>query len=548
METDYIKDIYNAPDAGRVIHGLRDTGYTFNTAVSDIIDNSIAANASHVFVNLNVDPQHQLTVYIADDGSGMDMNGLVNAMKYGSAERPNPSSLGKFGLGLKTASTSFCRKLSLVSTASDKETRKVQWDLDYVAETGDWNLKEMKPTDDELDILYNATQGATGTLVVWENIDRLNYVDKSGKFLNKAFTQTIKDLVFHLRATYQRFLDPEFKDVPNVIMSVNGDILTPWDPFCSNEPNTQVLADQSYKLLLMDKKTEAPVRIKAVAIPNKKSFSSPEAENEARILTRHQGFYIYRENRLIHYGDWVGLNSVEPHLNLLRIEFDIDHQFDDLLSLDIKKSKVTLNAQLSYYLSNTFLPAPKNLAQNKYRKGVNKTIAKRSDNAHTQSNRNLEEKAPEVEESIITITDESKNEVQIKNEHGVFRHKIKIVEVERKDESRVKTANGLDNGALWEPAMIKDEDGKDKQGVLINTQHPYYQKVYFPLLEQNVLVSGLDSLLWALAAAENATVNEKTKRSYEDFRIKVSMQLKTLLEDLPDAELDEESGDTIFGE
>ena len=102
METDYIKDIYNAPDAGRVIHGLRDTGYTFNTAVSDIIDNSIAANASHVFVNLNVDPQHQLTVYIADDGSGMDMNGLVNAMKYGSAERPNPSSLGKFGLGLKT--------------------------------------------------------------------------------------------------------------------------------------------------------------------------------------------------------------------------------------------------------------------------------------------------------------------------------------------------------------------------------------------------------------------------------------------------------------
>lgn len=548
MDTNYIKDIHNAPDAGRVIQGLRDTGYTFNTAISDIIDNSIAADAKHVNVHLNLDPQNQLTVYIADDGSGMNMDALVNAMKYGSAERPNPSSLGKFGLGLKTASTSFCRKLSLVSIDSDKVPGKVQWDLDYVAATKDWNLKEMKPTDDELDLLYNTTNGGTGTLVIWENIDRLNYVDKTGKFLNKAFTQTIKDLVFHLRATYQRFLDHEFKNVPNIVMTVNDEILIPWDPFCSNEPNTQVLADQSYKLLLMDKKSEAPVRIRAVAIPNRKSFSSPEAEAEARIQTKYQGFYIYRENRLIHYGDWVGLNSIEPHLNLLRIEFDIDHRFDDLLSLDIKKSKVTLNAQLSYYLQNTFLPAPKNLAQSKYRKGVNKTVAKKSDNAHTQSNRNLEEKAPEVEESVITITDESKNEVQIRNEHGTFRHKIKIVEVERKDESRVKTANGLDNGALWEPAMIKDENGKDKQGVLINTQHPYYQKVYFPLLEQNVLVSGLDSLLWALSAAENATVNEKTKRSYEEFRVKVSMQLKTLLEDLPDAEVGEETEEFIAEE
>ena len=542
-DKDYIRDIRTAPDAGRVIQGLRDTGYTFNAAIADIIDNSISADATRIDIKLNLDPQKNLTIYIADNGNGMNRDELINAMRYGSDERPNPASLGKFGLGLKTASTSFCKKLSLISCGNDGEVRKVQWDLDYVAKTKDWNLKEMDPSDDEIDILEGTSEGGTGTLVVWQNIDRLSFTDKNDKFIKSAYTGIIKSLQFHLRVTYQRFLDPFFTDVRNITMSIDDVLLTPWDPFCRDEKNTQIISDQSYKLLLMDKKTEAPIRLRAIAIPARKTYSSDAAESEARVLVKNQGFYIYRENRLIHYGDWLGLYSPEPHYNLLRVEFDIDHRFDDLLSLDIKKSKVTINAQLAYYLEKTFLPVARNVAKAKYDKGVNKRINKKSNDAHSASNRNIEEKAPDVEESVITVTDAAKNQVELKNEHGTFQHKIKIVEVEKKDESRVKTRDGLDNGALWEPAIIKTDSGEDKQGVLINTQHPYYQKVYYPLLGQNTLISGLDSLLWALSAAENATINPKTKRSYEEFRMKVSFQLATLLEDLPDPDTDEEWSD-----
>lgn len=134
--TEEVDDFDNPPDPERVIEGLRDTGYDFNTAIADIVDNSIAAEATRIDILINMDPQNEVTVYISDNGSGMNLPQLRNAMKYGSDRRPDPSSLGKFGLGLKTASTSFCRKLSLVSRGEDGKTRKVQWDLDYVAQKG----------------------------------------------------------------------------------------------------------------------------------------------------------------------------------------------------------------------------------------------------------------------------------------------------------------------------------------------------------------------------------------------------------------------------
>ena len=91
------------PDPARMIEGLRDTGYEFVTAVADIIDNSIAADASLVDIRIKMDYRGSIRVYIADNGIGMDRGALLNAMKYGSQRRDSPASLGKFGLGLKTA-------------------------------------------------------------------------------------------------------------------------------------------------------------------------------------------------------------------------------------------------------------------------------------------------------------------------------------------------------------------------------------------------------------------------------------------------------------
>ena len=108
------------PDPERIVNGLRDTGYNFNTAIADIVDNSIAAEATKVAIDVNMLPDMSIQVYIADNGTGMDKDGLINAMKYGSKAREEKHSLGKFGLGLKTASTAFCRQLSCRTKRNDR--------------------------------------------------------------------------------------------------------------------------------------------------------------------------------------------------------------------------------------------------------------------------------------------------------------------------------------------------------------------------------------------------------------------------------------------
>ena len=167
------EEIILEPDPARVMEGLRDTGYDFNMAMADLVDNSIAAHATVIKVYVNPLPNSDLKIYIADNGCGMTLEGLKNAMRYGSNRRAEASSLGKFGLGLKTASTAFCRSLSLLSRGSDGLCNKVCWDLDEICKINKWKLLQPDISDDELELLDDVTNGGTGTLVIWEKIDRL---------------------------------------------------------------------------------------------------------------------------------------------------------------------------------------------------------------------------------------------------------------------------------------------------------------------------------------------------------------------------------------
>ena len=134
-----VDNLTNQPDATRLIYGLRDTGYSFNTAAADIIDNSIAANATEVNVILELRPDGRKFVCFGDNGDGMDAAGLFAAMRYGAPARQNLASLGKFGLGLKTASTSVCLRLTVVSRKDPEQPlAKLAWDLEYVESENEW--------------------------------------------------------------------------------------------------------------------------------------------------------------------------------------------------------------------------------------------------------------------------------------------------------------------------------------------------------------------------------------------------------------------------
>lgn len=533
MNDNIEQEILLEPDPARVMEGLRDTGYDFNTAMADLVDNSIAADATVVKVTITMNPFGELNVFIADNGCGMDMKGLKNAMKYGSARREDPSSLGKFGLGLKTASTAFCRCLSLLSKGQDDTYRKVQWDLDEICTINKWRLGQPELNQDEIDLLESVTNGGRGTLVIWEKVDRLmkSYVIEKAR--TKAFNKMILELKKHFAMVYQRFLDSSYTDARNIDIYINDEKVEAWDPFCKNEPNSNLLAKENMQVELPDG-TITSFTVEAWLLPRKEEFSSPDGNSKARISNDMEGFYVYRENRLIHYGDWLGMFVSDPHLSLLRINFSFDHTLDDAFNVDIKKSRILLNEDIYEHLKEEFLPAPRREASELYRKGQVKKIKDNGNAAHDASNANINQKASSVEGSKIEVVDPNKGTVNISNPQGTFTGVIRIKHMEKPGQCRVVPTETIESGMLWEPIIV---DGN--HGVAINQSHSYYTKVYAPVLNNPVMVQGMDALLWALAEAELSTYNDETKEQYEDMRIQVSRILKKLVADLPDPKLDE---------
>lgn len=522
------------PDPTRMIEGLRDTGYEFNTAVADIIDNSIAAEASVIDIRVEMDFEGNITIFIADNGYGMDEVGLMNAMKYGSQIRLDPASLGKFGLGLKTASTAFCRSLSVVTRpAGGKDILKARWDLDHVAKVREWELLFPDITPDEEDIMAEVAGDGPGTIVVWEKVDRLikAYSVPGGSHARNAVNRLVNDLKRHVAMVYQRFLDPGDDRARNLSIFINGEQIFAWDPFCKKLPSTDLVAEQLVPVEMADG-SESSFLVKAYVLPRQEDFPSREAAKLARLSNDMQGFYIYRENRLIHYADWLGMFRKEPHGTLLRVEFSFDHTLDDAFNVDIKKSRILLNDNLYIWLKDSFLPAPRRAADERYRKGKRKDINNASRDAHDSSNSSISSREPELIISSVEVVDRENSEVQVTNRNGILRIRLPVGEPVKPGQIAVQPVDGINDGILWEPCLIDRH-----HAVRINTAHPYYHKVYVPNLASGVIVQGMDSLLWALGEAELGTIDEATRNHFQELRYEVSRLLRKLVEDLPEPEL-----------
>ena len=219
-------------------------------------------------------------------------------------------------------------------------------------------------------------------------------------------------------------------------------------------------------------------------------------------------------------------------MRLLRIEFSFDYRMDELLNIDIKKSRVLLIGELYEYFRN-FIGAPIREAQKRYRDTETKAVHKSGKEAHNPSNSCIEEKASEIVESTIKPVGE--DVAEINNSNGTFTKSIKIISNADPKQARVIAVPDIEGSALWEPSYVNGN-----HAVNINESHPFYKKIYGPYLAQHLVVEGLDYLLWALAEAEYSTCSPTSIENYEDMRYKVSRTLKKLVADLPDPELFDE--------
>lgn len=314
-----------APNVGNFIKSLRDLGYTFEIAVADILDNSITANASSINIYSKVEPE--LVFCMLDNGKGMDEDELIEAMRLAGkdpSEDRKKNDLGRFGLGLKTASFSQCRKLT-VASKKNGHIFAAQWDLCYLESNNEWLLR--RPSVDELaDIEYVKLLAdiECGTLIIWEEIDR---------YSKEMFTELLSKLRKHLSLVFHRYLEGAVRG-RKIKISINNNELKSFNPFNINNPATQELSREKIKLYGNE------IIIQPFILPHHSKVSQQEYEMYATEegYTKSQGFYLYRENRLLIYGTWWGMHKMKDINKLVRIKIDISNKQDNLWGIDVKKS------------------------------------------------------------------------------------------------------------------------------------------------------------------------------------------------------------------
>lgn len=316
------------PPSVNLLEAMRSVGYSLEAAVADLIDNSIAAEAHHIIIDADVvDGKY---VAILDDGRGMTATVAREALRLaGVIGNREKSDLGRFGLGLKTASLSQARCLTVITKQSGIITA-LRWDIDFVRNKGKWFILVLERTDIYgLPLWAKLDAQPSGTLVLWEKLDLLlGDSTMPGTFL----ADRLGGLRSSLALVFHRFLEDR-RDLLHI--KVNGVDLRPLDPFLSDNPKTQRTGPEILKI------GGDEVHIEGFTLPHPSGLTSEERRRPdlGEGMREAQGFYVYRNRRLISHGHWYGLARMSELSKQTRIQVDVPTSLDALWQLDIKKSQ-----------------------------------------------------------------------------------------------------------------------------------------------------------------------------------------------------------------
>jgi len=317
------------PEASAMINTFRAFGYNLRTAIADIIDNSISAKAENLWIEYKWEGSDSW-VTITDDGLGMNAAGIKLAMTPGSKDPKDDRDehdLGRFGLGLKTSSFSQCKRLTVATKSEGFKVINRCWDLDYVNETKKWSLLDYisdKSLSAKLD------ESKSGTTVIWEKLDRLvGNANKQNEAAMNVFLDEFALVEEHLCLVFHRYIEQK-----KIAIYMNGNKLEPWDPFMKHAEGTQLVASEGLE--------KGQVNVKCYVLPHLSKLSIEERKKaKTDEWYKLQGFYIYRQNRLLLNGDWLGLFSKNEQFKNARIQIDIPNRLDHDWKIDIKKATAT---------------------------------------------------------------------------------------------------------------------------------------------------------------------------------------------------------------
>ncbi len=332
----------NIPKADALMGSLRSMGYSFEAAIADVIDNSISAQCTFIKLFFPKTILDTIAVGVLDDGCGMSKDVLFEAMRYGSSDsgqERGDQDLGRFGLGMKSASLSQCKVLTVVSK-HDGEYCSYTWDFNIIQQRKDWLVQEHTQTEIKGIPYVNELQNLEhGTLVVWQDFDVLSKSNE-GRIYD-ALNDIKEPLNKYLGLVFHRYLSDKSKN--KITISINNCRVEALDPFLSSHPKTT--GGKEKTLDIRDSKgVEQLISIIPYVLPYATDLSNKDKKLVGGIedLRSKQGFYVYRNRRLIIWGTWFNTHRRWELTKNARVQVDIPNTLDDIWGINIMKQKAII--------------------------------------------------------------------------------------------------------------------------------------------------------------------------------------------------------------
>jgi hypothetical protein len=534
------KRIPSIPGASRTINALSDMGYDLNSAVADIIDNSISRGcAKNIYIDFRRNSVDKFQLVIIDDGIGMNSLKLEEAMRIGSKNDGYvKGDLSKYGMGMKTASMSQSSLITVLSKMNDCTPTAFRWDLKHVDITDKWEIFRLKNSEiqrikDSLTDLLKENkkihlsdifQGNSWTIVIWE--DLVNFQKNFDSYSSTVTAENFYFRIFeglkkYISLVFHRFLSGEGVTAKTRIF-LNSFQIKALDPFCRNEEHTIEMPLKENHGNYIIKKDLSPIIIKRFILPtNPKKpgnfrFSSIEAWDEAsgtKSWNESQGYYVYRNNRLMSWGGWFRTKALDEHDKLARASIDLTDEHDDLFTLDVKKTRIQFPEELRNHLkdnvnSKFIAEAKKRYAGSEKRKNdvTNVVRSKNKQVSHLSSSL--------VKEDNITVEEaKSKYQVIINNKFGQKVSDDLTYKMLDASQKIISTSFGSKD-LFWK--MVPSPHNEFQ--VLVNTDHPFYDLVYGDSNKDKKLTAIMDAFLFTMSFVELKCITNNNEMLFDQMK------------------------------
>ena len=546
-------------DAGRVLQALGRIGYSPVSAILDLVDNSVSASATSIVVKVDTESEERTegqrgrtravlqSLVIVDNGCGMDEAGLDNALTLGSsAQLYHTNTLSKFGMGLKSAASSLGKRLEVISRSKDDlhRVRKVVLDQDLIVEKRNYVYNLTEPTEEDLNELDAYTQGKSGTLIRITELFHQSLPSTS---------EIIRGLQDRAGVIYYYYLKGMVDGVKRLSLKIDDSDVLPVDPLFIDEidADNSNLNEHNWdglnpkwitqpQAIQLDSSTWAQVEITQLPHPpsveRKGLMSRRDCRNHYLIEAGNYGFYIYRNWRLISWADRLDFVPQDQDLYAFRGRLLINSDADDILNINVMKSRVQLSETAQDQLKPEAQEAVKKSRtawKTAYRVTVESLTQGPHDIANQELNRisHLQTDEDRRDESVAPL--EEKKQLEVRRSKAVKAKLMNAKDLQRVSETgqRVLYVNTLDNDQLWERA----HDPEEGMIVRVNSSHRFCQDILNAVSDNSNLLKMTDVLFYSIARGEYDLVyksehdDDEIEKIMEEYRERVSRTLSDVI-------------------